>query len=107
MSWVVVVCAACVLPAHPIRAIRAVLSFPNRDLFFDAVDEEATGAKSLGAMGRRSGANDGHLAHFERTHAVKSRHTHSGDLSLKLLPDVTHLLFGHRRVGMVLEPRHG
>lgn len=57
--------AAGVLPTDPVGTVWTVLALPDRDTFFDAVDQQPARAKGFAAVGGASGAHHRQVADRE------------------------------------------
>lgn len=103
----VVGCAARVLPTYPIGTIRSVLALPYRHVLFDAINEEATGTKSLAPVRGSGNTHDRSIADFQLSDSVKRGEADPGDFLCDTLGDLRHLLLGHAFVSVVLKQRDG
>jgi hypothetical protein len=83
-----------------------MLSFPDRNGGLDAVHEITIRREGLRSVRRARGRHDRKLTHVETPHAVQASQPCSAVPLLDLLSHAPHLTYGHRRVGLVVEPRH-
>src|SRR5437773_947102 len=91
-SRVLVAVAAGVLPADPIRAVGAVLAFPDRQALFDPIDEEAAGAECFAAMRSACRARHRRVTYGEVADAMGAGHACAVYLAFDLARDGGELL---------------
>lgn len=91
---------------HPFRAaIRRVLSFPDRDQFFHAVDGVLTRGEGISPMGRADGDNHRHVADFQPAQAMHHRDVTDFPFRSNIVFNLGQLSFSHRTVGFVFQMR--
>src|SRR5690349_24239481 len=76
--------AAHVLPADPVRTLVTVLTLPNRHARLQPIDELATGAERIPAVGSAGRADHGDVPDLQRAGAVQAREPRAGQLGLDL-----------------------
>jgi hypothetical protein len=93
------------MPFDPDAAIGADLFLPDRHDLFQTVDTVTRRLKcALVAMAAGAGYKGRHFAHFQTADALDKGHTaHRRPASPNLVSDLSHLLFGHCLVGLVIQ----
>src|SRR5690348_8588545 len=71
-----------VLPADPVRALLAVLAFPDRHARLEPIDELATRREGLAAMCCAGRADHRDVAHGERARAMQTGQRGARQLAL-------------------------
>src|SRR5262245_18324397 len=87
-------CTPRVLPADPVRTVRAVFALPSRNTRFDAIDQRVAGAERSVAMRRAHDADDCGVSDFETADAVERCETRAGDFARDFFAYRVHLFLG-------------